>query len=79
MEETEEQSDEKTTMDDEEQQGPSKENTNTKWKVISAKRPHQTDSDSDPVIMPRKQRNKPRPNLNAARHVRKNADNTKKS
>ena len=42
------------------------------------KRPDQTDSESDPVTMPRKQRTKPRPNLNAARNVRKNADNTKK-
>ena len=51
MEETEKQNDEKTTMDYEEEQGPPTENINMKWKVVSAKRPHQTDSDSDPLIM----------------------------
>ena len=51
MEETEEQNDAKTTIDYEEEHGPPTENINTKGKVVSAKRPHQTDSDSDPVIM----------------------------
>lgn len=81
IEETEEQNDEQTTMDDEEEHGPPMKNTNTKWKIVSAKWPHQTDSDSDsdPVILPRKQQNKPRLNLNTARRVWKNADDTKKS
>ena len=51
MEETEEQNVEKNTMDYEEERGPPTENINMKWKVVSAKRPHQTNSDSDPVIM----------------------------
>lgn len=66
-------------MDEEEKHEPPTENINTQWKVVSVKRPHQTNSDSDPVTMPRKQRTKARPNLNAARHVRKHADSTKKS
>lgn len=79
MEETGEPNDEETTMDDAEEYRQPMENTNTKWTVVSAKRPHQTDSNSDPVALPRKQRHKPRPNLSAARHVRKNPDHTDKS
>ena len=78
MDENEKPHDEKTAMDEEEEHEPPTE-INMQWKVATAKRPHQTDSDSDPVTMPRKQRTKPKPNLKAARHVRKNADNTKKS
>ena len=79
MDETEKPHDENTTMNEEEEHELPTENINMKWKVVTAKRPHQTDSDSDPVTMPRKQCTKPRPNLNAALHVRKHADNNKKS
>ena len=79
MDETETLNDEKPPMDAGEEHEMPTENINTQWKVVTAKRPHQTDSDSDPVTMPRKQRTKPKPNVKAARHVRKNADNTKKS
>lgn len=79
MDKTEEPHDEKTTMDDEEEEHEAPtENINMQWTVVTAKRPHQTDSDSDPMNMPRKQRTKPKPNLKAARHTRKNADNPKK-
>ena len=66
-------------MDEEEERELPTENINTQWKVVTAKRPHQTDSDSDPMTMPRKQGTTPKPNVKAARHVRKNADNIKKS
>ena len=66
-------------IDEEEEHEPPTENINTQWTVVTAKRPHQTNSDSDPVKMPRKQRTKPKPNLKGARHTRKNADNPKKS
>ena len=78
MEETEEQDGEQPIMDQEEEREPQTGN-NTKWQVVSAKRPHQTDSDSEPLTLTRKQRIKPTPNLNAARCLRKSADDTTKS
>ena len=78
MEETEEQDGEQPIMDQEEEREPQTGN-NTKWQVVSAKRPHQTDSDSEPLTLPRKQRIKPTPNLNAARCLRKSTDDTTKS
>ena len=78
MEETEEQDGEQHIMDQEEEREPQTGN-NTKWQVVSAKRPHQTDSDSEPLNLPRKQRIKPTPNLNAARCLRKSTDDTTKS
>ena len=78
MEETEEQDGEQPIMDQEEEREPQTGN-NTKWQVVSAKRPHQTGSDSEPLTLPRKQRIKPTPNLNAARCLRKSTDDTTKS
>lgn len=79
IEETEEQNDEQITTDDEEDSELPTENTTTTWQVVSAKRPHQTDSDSEPFPLPRKQRVKATLNLSTARRVRKNADETTKS
>lgn len=77
--ETEKPHEEQTNMDEDEEREPPTENVTTQWKTVTAKRPHQTDSDSEPVTMPRKQRSRPKPNVKAARHVKKNADHTKKS
>ena len=41
---------------------------------ITAKRPHQTDSDSDPVPLQRRQTIRPSPNVNAAQQHRKKKD-----
>ena len=59
MKETEAQNDEKTTMGEEEEEHKQPtENINTPWKVVTAKRPHQTDSNSDPLTIAKKTTNK---------------------
>ena len=44
---------------------------------ITAKRPHQRDSDSDPAPLQRRPRIKPSPNVNAVQHHRKKKDKNK--